>query len=176
MYNVELRHWSISHLDLIHSQSKGLKLNPFTTMYYISPACFVFLLIPFIFIEAPAMSADPNLKFEPLLFLGNCCVALALNLAVFLLIGKTSALSMNVAGVVKDWLLIFMSSFLFAAPISSLSLEGYLLAFMGVCYYNYSKFKAMNVDAKESVKPEESGAKTKLLVAEEGGDSSCSKA
>ena len=32
--------------------------------------------------------------------------ALALNLAVFLLIGKTSALTMNVAGLVKDWLLI----------------------------------------------------------------------
>ncbi len=30
-------------------------------------------------------------------------------MAVFLLIGKTSALTMNVAGVVKDWLLIFLS-------------------------------------------------------------------
>lgn len=37
----------------------------------------------------------------------------ALNMSVFLLIGKTSALTMNVAGVVKDWLLIGLSALLF---------------------------------------------------------------
>lgn len=37
----------------------------------------------------------------------------ALNMAVFLLIGKTSALTMNVAGVVKDWLLILLSVLLY---------------------------------------------------------------
>jgi hypothetical protein len=39
----------------------------------------------------------------------NVRAAAALNMAVFLLIGKTSALTMNVAGVVKDWLLILLS-------------------------------------------------------------------
>lgn len=34
-------------------------------------------------------------------------------MAVFLLIGKTSALTMNIAGVVKDWLLIGLSVWLF---------------------------------------------------------------
>lgn len=34
-------------------------------------------------------------------------------MAVFLLIGKTSALTMNVAGVIKDWLLIGLSPLLF---------------------------------------------------------------
>ena len=37
----------------------------------------------------------------------------ALNMAVFLLIGKTSALTMNIAGVVKDWLLIGLSIVLY---------------------------------------------------------------
>jgi hypothetical protein len=37
----------------------------------------------------------------------------ALNMAVFLLIGKTSALTMNIAGVVKDWLLIGLSVVVF---------------------------------------------------------------
>lgn len=74
-----------------------------------SPVCFVCLLIPFVFVEYPRMAADAGLQFSAPLFLANCCVALGLNLAVFLLIGKTSALSMNVAGVVKDWLLIGLS-------------------------------------------------------------------
>ncbi len=37
----------------------------------------------------------------------------ALNMAVFLLIGRSSALTMNVAGVIKDWLLILLSVILF---------------------------------------------------------------
>ena len=37
----------------------------------------------------------------------------ALNMAVFLLIGKTSALTMNIAGVVKDWMLIGLSVAMF---------------------------------------------------------------
>lgn len=37
-------------------------------------------------------------------------------MAVFLLIGKTSALTMNVAGVVKDWILILLSYLIYKAP------------------------------------------------------------
>jgi hypothetical protein len=37
----------------------------------------------------------------------------ALNISVFLLVGKTSALTMNVAGVVKDWVLIALSVWIF---------------------------------------------------------------
>lgn len=37
----------------------------------------------------------------------------ALNVSVFLLIGKSSALTMNVAGVVKDWMLIAFSVLIF---------------------------------------------------------------
>ena len=70
----------------------------------------------------------------------NAALAFALNISVYLLIGKTSALTMNVAGVIKDWMLIFISSVMFDAPISSLQLWGYLLAFAAVCYYNYQKY------------------------------------
>jgi hypothetical protein len=40
-------------------------------------------------------------------------------MAVFLLIGKTSALTMNIAGVVKDWLLIALSVMLYKCGPSS---------------------------------------------------------
>ena len=36
-----------------------------------------------------------------------------MNMAVFLLIGRSSALTMNVAGVLKDWLLIMLSVVMF---------------------------------------------------------------
>lgn len=37
------------------TQASGIKLNPVTTLYYIAPACFVFLCIPFAFLELPNM-------------------------------------------------------------------------------------------------------------------------
>jgi hypothetical protein len=46
--------------------------------------------------------------------------------AVFLLIGKTSALTMNIAGVIKDWMLIFFSYYIFRAPVTKLNLAGYI--------------------------------------------------
>ena len=51
-------------------------------------------------------------------------------MAVFLLIGKTSALTMNIAGVVKDWMLIGLSVLLYASPVTPLNLGGYFLAFL----------------------------------------------
>lgn len=43
------------------------------------------------------------------MLLCSAAAAFALNIAVFLVIGKTSALTMNVAGVVKDVLLVCLS-------------------------------------------------------------------
>ena len=50
----------------------------------------------------PVMN-DPNVNFNPFIFLSNAGAAFALNMSVFMLIGKTSALTMNVAGVIKAW-------------------------------------------------------------------------
>lgn len=71
------------------------------------------------------------------------CVYAALNMAVFLLIGKTSALTMNIAGVVKDWMLIGLSVLMYASPVTPLNLGGYFIAFLAVCLYNYRKLQSM---------------------------------
>ncbi|GAQ82059.1 Nucleotide-sugar transporter family protein [Klebsormidium nitens] len=133
--------------------SKGLKLNPITSLYYISPACLAFLTIPWVFIEMPRLQQIAMWRFDPFVFLSNASVAFGLNLAVFLLIGKTSALTMNVAGVVKDWLLIAISWFQFKDPVTSTNLFGYSLAFLGVCVYNHAKLKKA-VQKEASRKPE----------------------
>lgn len=79
-------------------QSNDIKLNPVTTMYYMSPCCFVFLCIPFTLLEGPFIFTDPRVTVDLPVLLSNALCAFALNLAVFLLIGKTSALTMNMAG------------------------------------------------------------------------------
>jgi hypothetical protein len=66
------------------------------------------------------------------------CVA-GLNIASFLLLGRTSALTMNVCGVIKDWILIGLSVLIFQSHVSSVNLIGYIIAFLGVTWYNFQK-------------------------------------
>ena len=56
---------------------------------------------------------------QAMLNLVVAAAAFGLNMSVFLLIGKTSALTMNVAGVIKDWMLIGLSVLLFHAEVCS---------------------------------------------------------
>jgi len=139
-------------------QKRGLKLNPITSLYFISPACFAFLSVPFIVVEVPKMTASDDWTFRPGVLLLNCCVALALNIAVFMLIGKTSALTMNVSGVIKDWLLIGLSVVLFASPVSGLQIFGYLIAFVAVAYYNLKKIKEKQAAADAEKRKQAGGA------------------
>eukprot|EP00249_Psilotum_nudum_P020554 c27755_g2_i1 orf=938-2026(-) len=130
--------------------SKGITLNPITSLYYVAPCCFIFLSIPWIIVEYPLLKATSSFKFDYLTFGTNSACAFALNLAVFLLIGKTSALTMNVAGVVKDWLLITFSWSIIRDRVTPINLLGYGLAFLGVCYYNHSKLQ--NLKSREAQK------------------------
>ena len=126
-------------------QRRGLKLNPVTSMYYISPVSALCLLPPWLALEASDLRAglaSGDVAAAPALLVANAAAAAALNLAVFLLVGRTSALTMNVAGVVKDWALIGLSASLFGAPVTSLNLIGYGVAFCGVVWYNWGKWTA----------------------------------
>ena len=64
-----------------------------------------------------------QVNINPLVLLSNAAAAFGLNMSVFLLIGKTSALTMNVAGVIKDWLLIGLSVLIFQAQVCAPALE-----------------------------------------------------
>ncbi|RDY07635.1 putative sugar phosphate/phosphate translocator, partial [Mucuna pruriens] len=130
--------------------SKGISLNPITSLYYVAPCCLLFLSVPWIFVEYPILKDTSTFHFDFVVFGTNSFCAFALNLAVFLLVGKTSALTMNVAGVVKDWLLIAFSWSVIKDTVTPLNLFGYGLAFLGVAYYNHSKLQALK--AKEAQK------------------------
>jgi drug/metabolite transporter (DMT)-like permease len=130
--------------------SKGISLNPITSLYYVAPCCLCFLLVPWIFVELPRLRAVGTFQPDFFIFGTNSLCAFALNLAVFLLVGKTSALTMNVAGVVKDWLLIAFSWSVIRDTVTPINLFGYGIAFLGVAYYNHIKLQALK--AKEAQK------------------------
>ncbi|CAD7702977.1 unnamed protein product [Ostreobium quekettii] len=126
--------------------SSGYAMNPLQSLYYVSPACLACLLLPFLRLELPELLlrlADPELRISAPVLVANAAAALALNLAVFLLIGKTSALTMNIAGLVKDWALVFLSNTLFGAPLTATNMAGYVFCCAGVGVYNYQKLQVL---------------------------------
>ncbi|KAG2437006.1 hypothetical protein HYH02_011438 [Chlamydomonas schloesseri] len=145
-------------------QARGIKLNPVTTLYYVAPACFVFLCFPFAFIEAPKLFTATNLVVPYGWIILSCVAALALNMSVFLLIGRSSALTMNIAGVVKDCLLILLSVVLYGSPVTSLQLAGYALALGGVTWYNVQKIQQTSPPAAVQAQEKGDDLENKPLV------------
>nr|CAN71953.1 hypothetical protein VITISV_024311 [Vitis vinifera] len=114
---------------------KGLKLNPVSVI----ALC---LFIPWIFLEKPKMDAQGTWNFPPVVLALNSLCTFALNLSVFLVISHTSALTIRVAGVVKDWVVVLLSAVLFAdTKLTIINLFGYGVAIAGVAAYNNSKLK-----------------------------------
>ncbi|CAN1797545.1 Probable sugar phosphate/phosphate translocator At3g14410 [Linum perenne] len=139
---------------------KGLKLNPISVMYYVSPCrqnsygnlnviavvivqcSAICLFIPWIFLEKPKMEAQGTWNFQPVVLMLNSLCTFALNLSVFLVISHTSALTIRVAGVVKDWVVVLLSALLFAdTKLTIINLFGYGIAIAGVAAYNNTKLK-----------------------------------
>ncbi|KAL8125718.1 putative sugar phosphate/phosphate translocator At4g32390 [Apium graveolens] len=143
--------------------AKGIKLNPITSLYYVSPCCFVFLSVPWLIVEFPVLRETSSFHFDYWIFGTNSICAFALNLAVFLLVGKTSALTMNVGGVVKDWLLIAFSWSVIKDQVTPINLVGYGVAFLGVAYYNHLKLQAMKENEAQKKAREADEEAGKLL-------------
>ncbi|XP_057470670.1 probable sugar phosphate/phosphate translocator At1g48230 isoform X3 [Actinidia eriantha] len=60
----------------------------------------------------------------------------------FTVIGRTGAVTIRVAGVLKDWILIALSTIVFPeSTITGLNIIGYAIALCGVVMYNYLKVK-----------------------------------
>ena len=71
---------------------------------------------------------DPHLQFDLWIFFSNALCALALNFSTFLVIGRTGAVTIRVAGVLKDWILISLSTVIFPeSRVTGLNIIGYAL-------------------------------------------------
>eukprot|EP00268_Persea_americana_P000303 TRINITY_DN10115_c0_g1_i2.p1 TRINITY_DN10115_c0_g1~~TRINITY_DN10115_c0_g1_i2.p1 ORF type:complete len:373 (-),score=25.54 TRINITY_DN10115_c0_g1_i2:404-1522(-) len=108
-------------------QKKGLTLSPITSLYYIAPCSFLFLFVPWYLLEKPTMEIS-QIQFNFWIFFSNALCALALNFSIFLVIGRTGAVTIRVAGVLKDWILIALSTIIFPeSTITGLNIIGYAI-------------------------------------------------
>eukprot|EP00271_Cylindrocystis_brebissonii_P018915 TRINITY_DN5523_c0_g2_i1.p1 TRINITY_DN5523_c0_g2~~TRINITY_DN5523_c0_g2_i1.p1 ORF type:complete len:387 (+),score=69.59 TRINITY_DN5523_c0_g2_i1:425-1585(+) len=126
---------------------KGVKLDPLSMMYYVSPCSAAFLCVPWVLLEVQQLTKSTigSEAFEhlhPLIMILNALCTFALNLSVFLVIMYSSALTARVAGVVKDWLVVILSAVIFAdAQLTTINLWGYGVALAGVMMYNSFKLQ-----------------------------------
>nr|AFK47238.1 unknown [Medicago truncatula] len=76
---------------------------------------------------------------------------------------------MNVAGVVKDWLLIAFSWSVIKDTVTPINLIGYGLAFLGVAYYNHSKLQALKASETQK-KAQQSDEEAGRLLEQRDGE------
>ncbi|PKA62179.1 putative sugar phosphate/phosphate translocator [Apostasia shenzhenica] len=126
----------------IFVKRKGIRLNSISMMYYVSPCSALCLFIPWLFLEKPKMDSAGTWNFPPLILFFNCLCTFVLNLSVFLVISRTSALTIRVAGVVRDWVVVLYSAVLFSdTKLTIINIVGYGIAIAGVVAYNNHKLK-----------------------------------
>ncbi|KAJ6819294.1 putative sugar phosphate/phosphate translocator [Iris pallida] len=71
-----------------------------------------------------------QIQFNFWIFLSNALCALALSFSIFLVIGRTGAATIRVAGVLKDWILIALSTIIFPeSGITGLNVIGYEIGY-----------------------------------------------
>jgi len=126
----------------IFLKKKGVKLNLISMMYYVSPCSAVCLFIPWLFLEKPKMDDSISWNFPPFTLFLNCLCTFVLNMSVFLVISRTSALTARVTGVVRDWSVVLLSAAIFAdTQLTFINIIGYAIAIAGVVSYNNHKLK-----------------------------------
>ena len=94
-------------------------------MLHCSAIC---LFVPWLVLEKPKMDAAMQWHFDPVIMTLNAFCTFALNVSVFLVISHTSALTIRVAGVIKDWVVVLVSVYLFAdTKLTIINIFGYVI-------------------------------------------------
>lgn len=115
--------------------SADFKMDPLVSLYYFAPVCAAMNLVVALFWEVPKITmAEVYHVGFPMFFLNGMC-AFMLNVAVVMLIGKTSSLVLTLCGVLKDILLVIASILIWGTEVSALQFFGYSIALCGMVYY-----------------------------------------
>ncbi|KAJ1334192.1 UDP-galf transporter [Microdochium nivale] len=115
--------------------SAEFKMDPLVSVYYYAPACALINGVLTLFVEIPRMTMNDIYSVGVFVLIANAFVAFLLNVSVVLLIGKTSAVVLTMAGVLKDILLVVSSMLIFGDPVTAQQYFGYSIALGGLTYY-----------------------------------------
>ncbi|KAJ5894288.1 sugar phosphate/phosphate translocator [Penicillium taxi] len=130
--------------------SAEFKMDPLVSLYYYAPACAVTNGVVTLFTDLPRMSMENIYSLGVATLIANALVAFLLNASVVLLIGKTSAVVLTMAGILKDILLVCASMIIFRDPVTGQQFFGYSIALGGLVYYKLGpeKLRTMSTDVR----------------------------
>jgi hypothetical protein len=138
IYQVFAVAFESSRLVMIQVLLQGLKMDPLVSLYYFAPVCAAINTALLIFTEGLAPLLDIS-RLGPFVLITNAGVAFCLNIAAVFLIGAASSLTLTLAGVVKDIMLIFASIFFLGSSITRLQVFGYAIALGGLVAFKTHK-------------------------------------
>ncbi|KAF7527057.1 hypothetical protein PCG10_003258 [Penicillium crustosum] len=125
--------------------SAEFKMDPLVSLYYYAPACAVTNGVVTLFAEAPRLTMGDIYGLGIGTLIANALVAFLLNASVVLLIGKTSAVVLTMAGILKDILLVAASMIIFRDPVTGQQFFGYSIALAGLVYYKLGAEKCQSL-------------------------------
>ncbi|WOL02072.1 putative sugar phosphate/phosphate translocator [Canna indica] len=140
--------WSMTQI-LLQKESYGLK-NPITLMSYVTPTMAIATLVLSLVMD-PWHDFDTNTYFDSpwhiarscLLMLTGGALAFFMVLTEYILVSATSAVTVSIAGVVKEAVTIVVAVFYFHDQFTLLKGIGLLIIIIGVSLFNWYKYEKL---------------------------------
>ncbi|MED6293036.1 hypothetical protein CHARACLAT_006705 [Characodon lateralis] len=169
--------WTLTQV-LMQKAELGLQ-NPIDAMFHLQPLMFLGLFPLFLYNEGLSLSASEKLfrvtKLSPLLYslltlsIGGT-LAFGLGFSEFLLVSRTSSLTLSISGIFKEVCTLLLAAYLMGDRMSKLNWLGFAVCVCGISLHvglktYYSKNKAPSVRQLSS-----KGSELQLPLLQQNGD------
>lgn len=135
--------WALTQLLLKHNRHTR---NPILTIFYLSPAMFLFLAVSGHLVEglgnfaaSPIWEAKGFMTTIGLLLVPGF-LAFGMTLSEFILLSNSALLTLSVAGIFKELLTIFVGWLVFGDTLSLLNGAGLVITICDIVWYNFYRF------------------------------------
>eukprot|EP00287_Rhodomonas_sp_CCMP768_P020361 CAMPEP_0202810958 /NCGR_PEP_ID=MMETSP1389-20130828/2953_1 /ASSEMBLY_ACC=CAM_ASM_000865 /TAXON_ID=302021 /ORGANISM="Rhodomonas sp., Strain CCMP768" /LENGTH=303 /DNA_ID=CAMNT_0049481987 /DNA_START=316 /DNA_END=1224 /DNA_ORIENTATION=- len=141
-----------SHTLLHHAGDD--RMDSMQMLAVMAPVSGTVMAVPALIMEVDEIrksrfASDPQLqKDATLAVLGGALLAVNLNLSEFVFLGRTSALTMNVAAIFKVLIVSIASTVMFDARVTALNATGYGVCMTGVMGYNVLKLQRAKQESR----------------------------
>ncbi|KAI8375789.1 triose-phosphate transporter family-domain-containing protein [Blakeslea trispora] len=147
--------WSMTQL-LLQYENMGIN-NPIATLYYLSPVMFITMLTLSLIFEHPLEQFQHSKHFDTLSHilesLGLMSIggflAFAMTLAELYLIKNTNTVTLSVAGISKEIVVIMLSVMIYGDVLTSKNVLGLCVSIIGIIAYNYYKLSKKKSDTMQ---------------------------
>ena len=164
-------------LVLAQKLLNNLKLQPMETLYFISPICVMWMLPAAILTELPAVLRTNSIALfreYPLTFCASGLSGLFVNLTSFLLVRRTSSMTLKTLTMARNGGLVIVSALVMGEAISTLEAVGYsgLLSCFAVYTYLQATEKQAVAELRMNFECQEVRNDRRSLMSADSGDAS----